>query len=39
MRLWYAPTSPFARKARIAAHELGLAERIELSVTPGRFHG
>jgi hypothetical protein len=30
MRLWYAPTSPFARKTRIAAHELGLAERIEL---------
>jgi len=30
MRLWYAPTSPFARKVRIAAHELGLAERMEL---------
>lgn len=24
MQLWYAPTSPFARKARVAAHELGL---------------
>jgi glutathione S-transferase len=30
MRLWYAPTSPFARKVRIAAHELGLKSRIEL---------
>jgi glutathione S-transferase len=30
MQLWYAPTSPFARKVRIAAHELGLADRIEL---------
>jgi glutathione S-transferase len=25
MKLWFAPTSPFARKVRIAAHELGLA--------------
>ena len=30
MQLWYAPTSPFARKVRIAAHELGLAGTIEL---------
>ncbi|PWK86687.1 glutathione S-transferase family protein [Fulvimonas soli] len=30
MQLWYAPTSPFARKVRIAAGELGLAGRIEL---------
>jgi len=30
MKLWYAPTSPFARKVRIAAHELGLANRIGL---------
>jgi glutathione S-transferase len=30
MQLWYAPTSPFARKVRIAAHELGLAYRIGL---------
>jgi glutathione S-transferase len=30
VQLWYAPTSPFARKVRIVAHELGLADRIEL---------
>jgi len=30
MELWYAPTSPFARKVRVAAHELGLAERLRL---------
>lgn len=30
MELWYAPTSPFARKVRIAAHELGLAGRLRL---------
>ncbi len=30
MQLWSAPTSPFACKVRIAAHELGLAGRIEL---------
>jgi glutathione S-transferase len=30
MQLWYAPTSPFARKTRIAAHELGLAASLEL---------
>ncbi len=30
MKLMYAPQSPFARKARAAAIELGLAERIEL---------
>jgi glutathione S-transferase len=29
MQLWYSPTSPFARKARIAALELGLAGRLE----------
>ncbi|MCL4799304.1 MAG: glutathione S-transferase N-terminal domain-containing protein [Burkholderiales bacterium] len=29
MKLWYSPPSPFARKARIAALELGLAERVE----------
>ncbi len=29
-QLWYAPTSPFARKVRIAAHELGLADALEL---------
>ncbi|MET0307525.1 MAG: glutathione S-transferase [Sphingomonas sp.] len=33
MKLWYAPTSPFARKVRIAAAELGLADRISLVET------
>jgi glutathione S-transferase len=31
MKLWYSPASPFARKVRVAAIELGLAERIELA--------
>lgn len=30
MDLWYAPTSPFARKVRIAAHELGLSDKLRL---------
>jgi glutathione S-transferase len=30
MDLWYAPTSPFARKVRVAADELGLSHRIRL---------
>ena len=30
MQLWHTPTSPFARKARIAALELGLGSQIEL---------
>jgi len=30
MELWYAPTSPFARKVRVAAHELGLADGLRL---------
>ncbi len=30
MKLYYSPTSPFARKARIAAAVLGLDQRIEL---------
>lgn len=30
MKLYYAPTSPFARKVRIAAHELGVEDRIDL---------
>ena len=29
MKLRYSPTSPFARKVEVTAHELGLAERIE----------
>jgi glutathione S-transferase len=30
MELWYAPTSPFARKVRVVAHELGLADQLRL---------
>lgn len=30
MKLYYAQTSPFVRKVMIVAHELGLADRIEL---------
>ena len=29
MKLFYTPTSPFVRKALVAAHELGLADRVE----------
>lgn len=39
MKLWYSPPSPFARKARAAAIELGLAGRIEeirVAVAPNR---
>ncbi len=39
MKLLYAPTSPFARKVRAAAIELGLSDRIELEyvqVAPGK---
>jgi glutathione S-transferase len=39
MKLMYAPASPFARKVRVAAAELGLAKEIELEFTevqPGR---
>ena len=39
MKLWYSPPSPFARKARAAAIELGLAGRIEeirVAVVPNR---
>jgi glutathione S-transferase len=37
MKLYFSPSSPFARKVRIAAQELGLAPRIEaqaVSMTP-----
>jgi glutathione S-transferase len=30
MDLWYAPTSPFARKVRVAAHELGVSDTLRL---------
>jgi glutathione S-transferase len=30
MKLWYSPTSPFARKVRIAAHELHIDDALEL---------
>ena len=33
MKLFHSPTSPFARKVMVVAHELGLAERIELLPT------
>ena len=33
MKLLYTPTSPFARKVRVLAHELGLADAIELVPT------
>jgi glutathione S-transferase len=39
MKLWYAPASPFARKVRVAAIELGLHDRIELvevAVSPAK---
>ena len=37
MELWYAPTSPFARKVRVVAHELGIADDIRLvEVDPWR---
>ena len=39
MNLFYAPQSPFARKVRIAAIELGIEDGIELEyaeVVPGR---
>jgi glutathione S-transferase len=37
VELWYAPTSPFARKVRIAAHELGLSGELTLvQVDPWR---
>lgn len=29
MKLYYTPTSPFVRKVLVAAHELGLGDRIE----------
>src|ERR1700677_4448459 len=38
MKLTYSPASPFARKVRIAAIELGLIDQIELvpaTVVPG----
>lgn len=39
MKLWYAPASPFARKVRVAAIELGVNDRIELidvAVSPAK---
>ena len=39
MQLWYASTSPFARKTRIAMHELDLAHSIALvEVDPWTSH-
>jgi glutathione S-transferase len=31
MKLFHTPTSPFVRKCTVAAHELGLADRLELT--------
>lgn len=42
MQLYSSPASPFARKVRVSAHELGLAGRIELvniSLSPVNPHG
>lgn len=39
MKLWYSPASPFARKVRACAIELGLAARIEavaITVAPNK---
>jgi glutathione S-transferase len=33
MKIWYAPRSPFARKVRIAAFELGLTDKLTWVVT------
>lgn len=33
MRLFYSPASPYVRKVLIAAHELGLADRLQLVPT------
>ncbi len=41
MKLTFSPASPFARKVRIAAIELGLIDKIELvpeTVTPGQVN-
>lgn len=32
MKLFYSPASPFARKVRAAAIELGLSDRLELEI-------
>jgi glutathione S-transferase len=32
MKLFYSPTSPYARKVLVTAHELGLFERLDLAV-------
>lgn len=31
MKLYFSPASPFVRKVRVTAHELGLSEKIELT--------
>ena len=39
MKLFYSPASPFARKVRAAAIELGLSDRLELEIintAPGK---
>jgi glutathione S-transferase len=36
MRLRYSPQSPFARKVRVVAHELGIIDRLDLVLTQTR---
>lgn len=41
MKLYFSPASPFVRKVRVTAHELGLSEKIELisiTLTPVSPH-
>lgn len=41
MQLYFSPASPFVRKVRVTAHELGVSERIELisiTLTPVSPH-
>jgi len=38
MKLFFSPTSPFVRKVMVVAHELGIADRIELQRVPVSPH-
>jgi glutathione S-transferase len=33
MKLYYSATSPYARKVMVVAHEVGVADRIELLIS------
>ena len=39
MELKYSPTSPYARKALVIAHELGIADRLRLTALNPRAEG